>query len=89
MLHQNSRRVNSNDFIVGEYLQEGGWGRVHSGTRKSDGLKVALKFFGYTKAKPDMHEINREIGLMIRLDQVHGVCQLVGIFDDTPEGICE
>ena len=46
-----------------------------------------LKFFGYTKAKPDINEINREIGLMIKLDRVQGVCQLVGIFNDTPAGL--
>lgn len=62
-------------------------GKVYAATRKSDGKNVALKFFGYTKARPDVNEINREIGLMIKLDRVEGVCQLVGIFDDTPAGL--
>ena len=62
-------------------------GKVYAATRKSDGKNMALKFFGYTKAKPDINEINREIGLMIKLDRVQGVCQLVGIFNDTPAGL--
>jgi serine/threonine protein kinase len=79
--------VSFDAFELGEYMQEGGWGKVYSATRKSDGRKVAMKFFGYTKARPDVSEINREIGLMIKLDRVQGVCQLVGIFQDTAEGI--
>lgn len=84
-----SRRVNVDDFTLGDFMQEGGWGKVFAATRNRDGKKVAMKFFGYTKAKPDVSEINREIGLMIKLDRVHGVCQLVGIFDDTPTGMRE
>ena len=60
---------------------------MYAAKRKSDGKNVAMKFFGYTKAKPDISEINREIGLMIKLDRVKGVCQLVGIFDDTAAGL--
>jgi serine/threonine protein kinase len=34
-----------------------------------------------------MKDIDNEIRLMISLDQVDGVCQLIGIFDDTPSGV--
>lgn len=34
-----------------------------------------------------MEDIHREIRLMISLDQVEGVCQLLGVFDDTPTGL--
>jgi serine/threonine protein kinase len=50
-------------------LQEGGYGKVYSATRKSDGLRVAMKFFGYTRQKPDVEEIRKEVALMIRLDK--------------------
>lgn len=48
--------------------------------------RCALKFFGYTNHKPVLKDIHQEIRLMISLDQVDGVCQLLGIFEDTPQG---
>ena len=57
------------DFEINEFLQEGGYGKVYSATRKSDGKKVAMKFFGYTRQKPDVEEIRKEVALMIRLDK--------------------
>jgi serine/threonine protein kinase len=62
-------------------------GKVFAATRKKDGKKCALKFFGYTNHRPVMKDINQEIRLMISLDQVEGVCQLLGVFDDTPTGL--
>lgn len=62
-------------------------GKVFSATRKRDGKKCALKFFGYTNHRPVLEEIYQEIRLMISLDRVAGVCQLLGVFDDTAEGL--
>ena len=62
-------------------------GKVFAATRKRDGKKCALKFFGYTNHRPVLDEIYQEIRLMISLDRVEGVCQLLGVFDDTPEGL--
>ena len=62
-------------------------GKVFAGTRKSDGKKCALKFFGYTNHRPVLQDIYQEIRLMISLECVEGVCQLLGVFDDTPEGL--
>lgn len=61
-------------------------GKVFAATRKCDGKKCALKFFGYTNHKPVLKDINQEISLMISLDKVEGICQLLGVFEDTPEG---
>jgi serine/threonine protein kinase len=57
------------DFEIDKFLQEGGYGKVYAATRKSDGKKVAMKFFGYTRQKPDVEEIRKEVALMIRLDK--------------------
>ena len=66
------------DFEIDKFLQEGGYGKVYSATRKSDGLRVAMKFFGYTRQKPDVEEIRKEVALMIRLDKgmsnIHELC---------------
>lgn len=75
------------DFKDLKFLLEGGYGKVYSAVRKSDGFRVALKFFGYTRHRPDLQEIRKEVALMIRLDKVDGVCQFVGVFNDTPEGL--
>ena len=61
--------LNFQDFEMGIFLQEGGYGKVYAATRKSDGLRVAMKFFGYTRQKPDVDEIRKEVALMIRLDK--------------------
>lgn len=81
------RRCCFDDFAIDKFLQQGGWGKVYAATRNSDGKKCALKFFGYTNHKPNLTEINQEISLMISLDKVDGVCQMIGIFDDTPNGL--
>lgn len=74
------------DFLLGRYVHAGGYGTVYSGTRKKDNKEVALKFFGYTKKKPDIGEIQKEIKLMIDLEGVEGACQYLGVLMDSPEG---
>lgn len=79
------------DFEIDKFLQEGGYGKVYSATRKSDGLRVAMKFFGYTRQKPDVEEIRKEVALMIRLDKgqfifVHcamfvNICVVIFVFN--------
>ncbi len=65
------RYLKFEDFTINNFLQEGGYGKVYSATRKSDGFRVAMKFFGYTRQKPLVDEIRKEIALMIRLDKGH------------------
>lgn len=45
-----------------------------------------MKFFGYTKQQPITSEIIKEINLMKNLIGVDGVVQLIGVFNDTPQG---
>ena len=60
---------------------------VYSATRKRDGRKVALKFFGYTKRLATPDDIQHEIDLMAALKGVEGFIQAEGVFWDTVEGI--
>ena len=46
-----------------------------------------MKFFGYTRQPPHPANIAREIELMVSLRGVEGSVQLIGVFDDTPEGL--
>ena len=75
------------DYEIGELIQIGGMGRVYSGIRKSDRMKIALKFFGYTKRTQTEKEIVREVNLMQSLVGIPGVVQLLGIFYDTEQGL--
>lgn len=81
-------QVNFNDYEVQQpHLQEGGWGKVYSAKEKRNNNNyVAMKFFGYTKQQPILSEIMKEINLMKSLVGVDGVVQLIGTFDDRPEG---
>lgn len=60
---------------------------MYSAKRLSDGSEVAMKFFGYTRQTPHPESIAREIELMVSLRGVEGSVQLIGVFDDTPEGL--
>ena len=60
---------------------------MYSAKRLSDGSEVAMKFFGYTRQPPHPANIAREIELMVSLRGVEGSVQLIGVFDDTPEGL--
>lgn len=67
-------------------LKSGGFGRVFLAQRQSDNKKVALKFFGYARAAPDIVFINNEIMLMTALLGVPGVIQLESIIYDSEQG---
>ena len=62
--------LNFDNFKLGGSLGEGGYGKVYAATYVRDGIEVpvALKFFGYTKYKPNLDTIWKEIILMLRLD---------------------
>lgn len=84
-------RLSPDDFRIADsqFMCNGGWGAVYSVHRKNGKGQVAMKFFGYTKNRPNLIAINREIGLMNVLRGVKGVVQLIGIFHDTVEGLGE
>lgn len=57
--------------------------------RQSDNISVALKFFGYSQAVPDIVFINNEIMLMTALLGVPGVIQLESIIYDSEQGFMQ
>ena len=62
-------------------------GCIYSASRKSDGMEVALKFFGYT-AHPAIEEsIMLEIEMMQALEGTGGAVEIYGLMMDTVEGL--
>lgn len=77
-----------NDYIVQDFLNQGGSGVVVSALRKSDDRTMALKLFGYTPSTTPTHEdIQHEIRTMYGLKGVQGCVQIEGTFLDTASGI--
>jgi len=85
--YRQAKLFSKDDFVVGDFIQEGGQGKVYVGTEKSTGQKFALKFFGYTGRHPKLKEINEEIDLMANLHGIDGMVQMHGVFMDTAAGI--
>ena len=54
---------------------QGSYGVVVDATRKSDGKYFVMKFFGYTKNKPDISWILREIDNLRALEAIEGILQ--------------
>jgi len=80
--------LNPYDFIIHDnFFEPGGYGKVFPATRRIDGKKFAMKFFGYTDNKPEMEAIKKEIEIMRDLNGLQGVVQLEGIFMDTAQGL--
>jgi serine/threonine protein kinase len=79
--------VNPADYSIKSYVQEGAMGKVFAAVRKTDGTKVALKFFGYTMREPSFADMEKEIQLLISLRGVEGIVQLEGVFLDTVNGM--
>mmetsp|Transcript_14345 Transcript_14345/g.21491 ORF Transcript_14345/g.21491 Transcript_14345/m.21491 type:complete len:575 (+) Transcript_14345:112-1836(+) len=75
------------DFTLDRRLGKGGYGTVFLAHRKSDGGAVAMKFFGYERHEPIKEDIEYEIWINKALEGVTGVAEMLGIFDDTDEGI--
>lgn len=83
--------VNVDEYCISdaEFLCNGGWGAVYSVKMKYRPGRVAMKFFGYTKHRPILSSIQREIIRTNALRGVAGVVQLVGIFQDSKHGMGE
>jgi len=78
--------LNVKDYTIESYLSEGAMGKVYLATRKADGKKVAMKFFGYTHCTPVHEEIQREIELMFAVAGTDGVLETHGYFMDSVDG---
>ena len=65
---------------------QGSYGVVVDAIRKSDGKNFVMKFFGYTKNKPDISWILREIDNLRALDAIEGVAQIEATFTDSADG---
>jgi serine/threonine protein kinase/Ca2+-binding EF-hand superfamily protein len=79
--------VNPADYAVKSYVQEGAMGKVFAAVRKTDGKKVAMKFFGYTTRAPHEADMEKEIQLLLSLRGIEGIVQLEGVFLDTVDGM--
>lgn len=80
-------RLSFDDFEVTSKLGDGSYGVVMNAIRKSDGLEVAMKFFGYTKLVPDTYWILREIHTLQGLVDINGVARLITTLNDSREGL--
>ena len=77
------------DFEIRDQLDrssQGSYGVVVDATRRSDGKYFVMKFFGYTKNKPDISWILREIDNLRALGAIEGVAQIEATFTDSAEG---
>lgn len=69
----------ASDYQLGEFVAEGGVGKVYAGHHVPTGSKVALKFFGYISGvKPTMHEIEHEMDALREVLNVDGLVQFQG-----------
>lgn len=78
------------DFEIQAQLNgssQGSYGVVVNAIRNTDGKEFVMKFFGYTKNKPDISWILREIDNLRALEGIKGVAQIEATFTDTAEGI--
>lgn len=68
--------LDSKDFKMTKFLQQGGMGVVYAGVNAS-GEKIACKLFGYNDSRaPDEQAIQKEIKLLMALQGVDGVVKL-------------
>ena len=69
---------------------DGGWGSVFKFVRESDGLPVAMKFFGMIGcAKPVPQVIEEEIRKDMDLNRLNSVAKLLGYVIDSYEGYAQ
>lgn len=78
-----------NGFSIHPVVNEnrkGSYGIVVDAVRLSDGKEFVMKLFGYTKNKPDISYILREIDNLQVLNSVPGVAHIETIFNDSVDG---
>ncbi|XP_056628046.1 serine/threonine-protein kinase pim-3-like [Triplophysa dalaica] len=82
-----SEEINSCQYKIGKILGKGGFGKVHEGTRLSDGLKVAVKFV--TKSDEDEYIsipghpelLMQEVALQILISKGDKVPEIIQLLD--------
>jgi serine/threonine protein kinase len=84
-----SNVITVNGYSIHPHVSEnrrGSYGYVVDARRLSDGKEFVMKFFGYTKQKPDIAYILREIDNLQILKTLTGVAHIETIFNDSIEG---
>lgn len=79
--------LSASDFELGTEIARGGYGVVFNAVRKSDGKKLAIKFFGYTDKRPEWHWLKIEVEFLADLRPIESVAGMVGILWDTESGL--
>merc|ERR1712147_472185 len=83
----NTSNSSHHEYVVGELLGQGGFGRVFSGQRKPDNLEVVIKEVRKDERykRDNANNINSlpmEIQLMLRVQNVPGCIKILDYFDD-------
>merc|ERR1712244_115727 len=81
------RRNLQSEYKLKEMLGKGGFGRVFSGVRISDGLEVAIKEVikdsRYQNDNKNQTDIPTEVALMQQVQNMEGVIKILDYIDDT------
>jgi len=83
----NTSNSSHHEYVVGELLGQGGFGKVFSGQRKPDNLEVVIKEVRKDNRYWRDHAANNnslplEIQLMLRVQNVPGCVKILDYFDD-------
>ena len=68
-------------YKLNEVLGQGGFGTVHAGVRKTDGLHVAVKSVPKDRYESINGKVPMEIALIQQVADVPGVIRLIEFFD--------
>jgi hypothetical protein len=83
-----SLTTSNDNFSFGKFINSGSFGVVIKGIHNSNEDEIlAFKFFGYTRNKPIMEWINKEIVILLKLYNCKHVAQIKYIFQDTFTGL--
>lgn len=85
--HNNNNNNRHGEYVLGELLGQGGFGRVFSAQRKPDNLEVVIKEVKKDERykRDNANNINSlpmEIQLMLRVQNVPGCIKILDYFDD-------
>jgi len=85
--HRNNNNSRHGEYVLGELLGQGGFGRVFSAQRKPDNLEVVIKEVKKDERykRDNANNINclpMEIQLMLRVQNVPGCIKILDYFDD-------